>query len=306
MRAHFPVRSTAPWCCLFLLSWTALGCADLDAPRGGADGATTRAGIRGGQETRYETFRGVVAVSSPTGQICTGTLIDPAVVLTAAHCVFAPSHGLDGTSKAAFKIYGGADLDKDDERMFYSDVSASVTHPAWDGALDSVDDVDLALLQLEAPVTSLETYALDTVDGPTTGDTGVIVGYGEEDTDGGMSTSRVHRMGEATVLGQRGYYLEIGGPATAAPGDSGGPFFTRTDQGPVVSGVISFNDSDGQPSSETAWCIGASKFGEWIQKEKTALQGGTSRSGDRGCGVAGCARKTPGLLAPLISLAIGQ
>jgi len=196
-------------------------------------------GIVGGEETDYEFFKGVIALyysmGATGGAICTATLIDPQVLLTAGHCVYYPSEGIDAVADPN-KLFalGGANLDSPINYPFVEEV---VKHPEWPGEL-GFDSVDLAMVKLMSPITTVETYRIRPEDDFEVGDTGVIVGYGLLSLSE-PNSSGVHRWGETTVQTKVSHFVNLGDPAGTCQGDSGGPFFTKIEPYYYVTGVTS-------------------------------------------------------------------
>ena len=199
-------------------------------------------GIVGGEETNYEFFKGVVglyySVSATSGALCTATLIDPQVLLTAGHCVYYPSEDIDAVADPN-KLYalGGANLNSSAEVINYPFVEEVVKHPEWPGEL-GFDSVDLAMVKLMSPITTVETYRIRPEDDFEVDDTGVIVGYGLSSSSE-PGSSGVHRWGETTVQTKLSHFVNLGDPAGTCQGDSGGPFFTMIGDYWHVTGVTS-------------------------------------------------------------------
>jgi len=138
---------------LVLASAFAWGCdsggrtVSVDRPAGGPSGL----GIVGGTATNYESWQGVIAVFTDSA-LCSGTLIDPEVVLTAGHCVYLPDEGLNVLSNpGAVDILGGADI-FNIGGIEIAGAQAVIKHPDWNGDVSDQDAVDLALIRLDEAV----------------------------------------------------------------------------------------------------------------------------------------------------------
>lgn len=200
--------------------------------------------IVNGTETNYEIYKSAVGIMVD-GSLCTASLIDPEVLLSAGHCVYLYENNqlvIDAVSdpgaitvkSGANILWGGTTIAKAVE---------VVKHSSWTGSINSWSAVDLSLIHLDRKVTTLTPFPIRVSPNEAKNDTGVIVGYGITSTNG--TGSGIHRYGNTTILNignvmGKQNVIEIGNPAGACQGDSGGPFLTRQFDKDVVSGVASF------------------------------------------------------------------
>ncbi len=154
--------------------------------------------------------------------MCTGSVIDPFVILTARHCVA-------GIDPLTVEVFTGADPLRGDGDLV-----------AWRGQIvDSAvpsDEGDIAVLMsgVELGLAALP-YSNDLTN-PAIGNAVIAIGYGQGDDYGGEGTKR---RGQGTV---QDVFLD-GFLTTAVTcfGDSGGPIF---DQAGTIVGVVSAGTAD--------------------------------------------------------------
>jgi len=225
-------------------------------------------GIVGGQETGYDYFMGVVALyysmGAAGGSICTGTVIDPNVVLSAGHCVYYPSEGIDAIENPQMlTIMGGSNLNSLATRIIYSSVDEVIVHPDWEGTTSSFSAVDLSLVKLASPIYETETYKIREDDDFGAGATGKIVGYGLSSSSAPTSAG-IHREGDTTVQNKVMHYINLGDPAGTCQGDSGGPFFTMIEDEWHVTGVTSLGLSSTCDPMTGSVDVNVVQFRDWI------------------------------------------
>lgn len=129
-----------------------MGCAVSDQETGDEDIAETSDAIIGGSVDNAHPY--VVAISyvetdavgREGGRLCSGTLIGPRSILTAAHCVLA---GSPGGKASSWKVFFGTDATQ--PGTWYPTTSA-VAHPSYNRP--NVHDNDVAIIKLaaDAPV----------------------------------------------------------------------------------------------------------------------------------------------------------
>ncbi|MCU0661290.1 MAG: trypsin-like serine protease [Myxococcota bacterium] len=271
--AIFPKRTPVLVLSAAFLAGTVGACEDIETePIHGSLASANVSGIVNGTPTNYESWKGVVGLLyDPLGILCTGTLIDPEVILTTASCVYVPDWDLDAVHyPSRMQVLGGAEI-LGDSSVSYPAPSEIVTHSSWTGAFGS-QEVDLAMIQLSSPITTVETYGVRANPSAQVGDTGKIVGYGLSSSSDPLSAG-VHRVGDTSILSLSQGLIEIGNPSANCDGDGGGPFFTQQESVWVVTGVHSFGVSPTCSATEGSYEVNVLTYRAWIDETMKTLVG---------------------------------
>ncbi len=163
---------------------------------------------------------------------CTGTMIRPDLVLTAAHCLFDASTG-ERMDPRKVEFRAGWRSGKSIASRFGV---RAVIHPSYGGdkgADLSADQIrnDIALLQLSDPILSTHADPFRTDRGATRGMSVSVVSYGKGRNDAPS------RQRECSVLDTRGGVLAMSCDVVA--GSSGSPVFAMREGRPRIIGVVS-------------------------------------------------------------------
>ncbi|WP_134497639.1 S1 family peptidase [Microvirga pakistanensis] len=196
--------------------------------------------------------RSVVFIENSVGELCSGALVGPDLVLTAAHCV---------TDAASYRVVAVNRAFKPQRIR----VVALIMHPSFvlGTTPRTQPGVDLAMLRLERRL-GPEFLPLDpTLSGR--------IGLGDPVTIAGYGISNENRRGTARVLRQANLVslgpIEVANRvqivadperlaetsgAGACRGDSGGPILAATQQGYLLYGIVSWSSGALRTSGRTA------------------------------------------------------
>lgn len=172
----------------------------------------------------------VVGIVDATGRLtCTGAVIAPHVVLTAAHCT-------QPSLKGATVVFGPTSA----APTAHVAVAESIAHPSFDPST-LADDVAILVLASSSPASSLP-FATTAPGASFIGSSIDIVGYGE--TAGGAADTGTKRSGTAVVTALDATTLTVQpGPSEPCEGDSGGPALVGSTGSRTIVGVTSHGDS---------------------------------------------------------------
>ncbi|NIW26148.1 MAG: trypsin-like serine protease [Actinobacteria bacterium] len=163
---------------------------------------------------------------------CTGTLIAPRVVLTAAHCF-----DVFGTEGRNYEVYFGPDLNGPEGSYVLGDVA--IRHPEFD---DETHENDVGLLRLaeRAPVEPMA-LPIGVLDDTSVGGTARVVGFGvtrDESQPEGVKREGSTVVTELTAT----MFRSARDPSMTCQGDSGGPVFVDLGEGEELAGITVSGD----------------------------------------------------------------
>jgi len=257
----------------------AAGCVDTTTGSEDIDVGSTSAPLINANLVEAGEDPAVVALVSSNGSpFCTGTLVSPSVIATAAHCI--ERAGPDPAISAFF----GNDAYGIGRKV---DVTAAVEHPDYNSPNGEVVPDDIALFRLKFAQDPSLPVAMQTTR-PMVGDPVRRVGFGRYDQQNNFDGQK--RTGPTTVTGFFGNALVTGGAGVSTcGGDSGGPaFITGADGVEYLAGVHSYgarlNDVC-QPNNDGSTIV--SEYLEdfiipWIQENDPVC------GQDSICGYIGC------------------
>ncbi|WP_375768839.1 trypsin-like serine protease [Archangium gephyra] len=160
--------------------------------------------------------------------MCTGTLVAPRVVLTAAHCVESPD--VSQVLSVVFSPESARALPAERVRVIEGRL-----HPAFNAV---ENDIGVLILAEDAPVAPVPLSGL-TLPADVVGRSTRVVGFGLDDE----GRTGMRRSGTARVTAvEPGTFSIEASPGMSCGGDSGGPLFLDIDGAERLAGITSYGD----------------------------------------------------------------
>ena len=222
---------------LTILSLLAAGCM---GGVGAAPVGEENEGIIGGTSDTGDPGVVVVFAQVPgaqSGSLCTGEVISPHVVLTAAHCVSPAEVG----AGAKFIVFTGNDFNQAQQSQILQ-VKETHPNPAWNAqALTAGHDVGIVVLQNATTIKPLP-YMHAAITQAMAGQSVRLVGYGLD--NGTAQTGAGVKRQTTTLLSDfDNVLLHFADPAhETCNGDSGGPALMMVNGVETIVGTTSFGD----------------------------------------------------------------
>lgn len=225
--------------------------------------------IIGGDFADYVDYPSVVSLVGPIGtHMCTGTLVLPDLIITAAHCT------RPNSKEFIAVVYGYEDpaMAPTEKHLAVYETKRNPDYlPIW--GFDPGPAHDISIVVLEKPIKNSFTSPVlppSHFDVIQNGNEVEIVGYGRsslEDPQGGVLHAAI-----TNIVKNNNYELQLGdeNAPNACHGDSGGPAYVDCNQQRYVTGVTS--RAVGEPLCASGAYYGIpGAYIDWIESEYTRM-----------------------------------
>jgi MYXO-CTERM domain-containing protein len=223
---------------LFLLLSSVVGCSEGLLPVNQSE-----QGIIGGTADTGDPGVVLVYIKNSTFQgffVCTGEVLSPHVVLTAAHCVHPDKVGAD----AVFHIYTGVDVGEADASTLL-EVQETHFHPDYDPSSQTRhNDIGVVIVKEALDISPLPPNR-DPLTPDLVGSDIRIIGYGiTSGSDQQGQSIGVRRQVRSVLDAFDDFLVQVGDPShMPCEGDSGGPALLEIDGVEKIVGITSFGDA---------------------------------------------------------------
>lgn len=235
------VRRIIWWLCLWLVLGLLVGCVSASEPPKELSpyDQQVQAIINGQPDSRHPAVGAITAGTQ--GAFCTGTLITPKLVVTAAHCVDAMGK-YGGASGCRFRTDASSG-------SVHHTIQQAIKHPSYNPRSSTLSDYDIAVLILNNAVSGVTPIPAnaDPVDATWVGRKVLVMGYGLIQTQPTPQSAPSKYSAEIPIFQVSGNQMVHKDQTTgksACHGDSGGPALYTVNGELRVIGVTSTATSD--------------------------------------------------------------
>ncbi len=214
-----------------------------------------------------------VASQGEINAICTGTVVSPRVVLTAAHCVDERIVG-EGKSYAIFLGSDLGDREQFGKRSNWRFDTTAHRHPDFDPSLAKSGGPgrdDIAVIVMRSPIARtplpIQRAALDA---NVIGRAATLIGFGiREPGDSASDGKRMQASLPIDGIDEVHLWTSSSLRGTCR-GDSGGPLLLDVDGTPVVAGVHSYGEHV-ESCTGRGWASRVDAYASWIDAQVAAV-----------------------------------